>query len=837
MKNFLHILLFGTLILAFFSCVKDSEPIDVNQDIDNIIASENFDWKTIDDISFIINKSTSGVIKITSEDGSVLYHKGYYNGMENTTYDIAVNIPKRVTRVRINGQIVDINDESINVELSNTKLSYKSATNSAFPTEDLLAYWQFNETSGQIAVDSQGDNNGVITGADRTSGINGNALNFDGNTGNVEIQTNNNLNIITDKVSFSVWFKMDEVGNDGAFLFNRVKYILRMDNHGKITFALYNPGWVSVTIPWGNRIIDTDWHNVVATYDGDIMKLYIDNTLLASKTTSGNLKSSNNNIFIGSQDNINHFQGAVDQVAIYTNTLTTEEITTLYTETQNPGNGSENIISTWNFNENSGSIANDSESDNNGTISGAQWEAGVEGSCLKFDGINDYVAVSNAQNLNPSQEITIMAWAKTSENKTAKIAQKGDWDGHGIWQDKWNGWKCGIRLATNKSHSIKWGNGVPVFDEWYHIALSYNGSVLKLFVNGQLTNTKAVSGTLKVNNRAFSIGSDNGAQKFFKGSIDDVRYFGKALSQTEIQAVYNDQGNSGSTDSDGDGIQDSDDDYPNDPARAFNNFMPAAGYGSLAFEDLWPGKGDYDFNDLLLDYQFTTVTNALNKVTDVEGSFVVRAIGAGLRNGFGFQFPGNSIQTSDITVSGSILKDNYITLNDNGTEAGQEKPTIIVFDNANKILLTNSGFGANVDPNVPYVEPDTIAISIAFTTNTYVISDIDIVNFNPFLIVDEERGKEIHLADYPPTSLMDKSYFGTMDDDSNPNTGKYYKTDENLPWAINIPESFDYTIEKAKITSGHLKFYEWAISSGSDYADWYQNKTGYRNSDNIYQKP
>jgi len=57
------------------------------------------------------------------------------------------------------------------------------------------------------------------------------------------------------------------------------------------------------------------------------------------------------------------------------------------------------------------------------------------------------------------------------------------------------------------------------------------------------------------------------------------------------------------TDSDGDGIQDADDDFPNDPARAFINFFPAAGYGSLAFEDLWPGKGDYDFNDLVVVLQ------------------------------------------------------------------------------------------------------------------------------------------------------------------------------------------------------------------------------------------
>ncbi len=74
-------------------------------------------------------------------------------------------------------------------------------------------------------------------------------------------------------------------------------------------------------------------------------------------------------------------------------------------------------------------------------------------------------------------------------------------------------------------------------------------------------------------------------------------------------------------DVDGDGIPDDQDDYPNDPLRAFDNYFPAAGFGSLAFEDLWPGKGDYDFNDVVVDYRFQTVTNALNQVVEIFGTF------------------------------------------------------------------------------------------------------------------------------------------------------------------------------------------------------------------------
>ena len=838
MKKIYPYLVLSIFIFTISSCKKYQEtPQPENQNIEDLVAAANFHWETSVDVEFKIKTAYSGVINISSEDGNILYHKGYYNAIA-TTYDVSINLPKYIDKVIINGRTTEITGIIINVELDANYTSYKNGLNNkSIRTADRIAYWEFNENSGNVAGDSQGDNDGVITGADWATGINGSALDFNGIDGDVEVPLTDELNIVGQNASFSLWFKLSEVGDDGTFLFNRMKYILKIDGLGKISLELYNPAWSDVTIDWADRVIDTDWHNVIATYDGLYLKLYLDGNLMKTTETSGEIRSSTSNILIGNQDTQRYFPGLIDQVAIYTSTLSEQEISDIYSNTPNPGSGNQNLISHWKLDENSGSTAIDSESTNNGTINGAQWVTGVEGSALEFNGTNDYVTIPNANNLNVSEEITIMAWAKTRENKTCKIAQKGDWDGHGIYQDIWNGWKCGIRLASNESHSISWENGIPEFDEWYHIVLTYDGQSLKLFINGQLKNQKTVSGVLKINSRTFSIGSDNGTQKFFNGSIDDVRIYGSALSQTEIQFIFNNPGNTGNTDSDGDGIPDSEDDYPNDFGRAFNNYLPAAGYGSLAFEDLWPGSGDYDFNDLILDYRFTTITNAQNKVAGIEGSFVVRAIGAGMRNGFGFQFPNNNISTNDITVDGYNIQDGYINLSENGTEDNQNKPTIIVFDNANNILQSVGGFGVNVDPSAAYVEPVTIDILISITPNTYIVSDLDLLHFNPFLIVNEIRGKEIHLADYPPTSLADESYFGTMNDDSNPATGKYYKTENNLPWAINISQSYDYTIEKSQITQGYLKFYDWVASSGTTFTNWYQDESGYRNDAHIYSVP
>jgi LruC domain-containing protein len=295
------------------------------------------------------------------------------------------------------------------------------------------------------------------------------------------------------------------------------------------------------------------------------------------------------------------------------------------------------------------------------------------------------------------------------------------------------------------------------------------------------------------------------------------------------------------TDADGDGIADADDDYPNDPLRAFDNYFPAAGFGSLAYEDLWPGKGDYDFNDLVVDYRFHMVTNGQNKVVDIKATFVSKASGASMENGFGFSLPeASSIlksNESNLLVTGSDISENFIMLNSSGHESGQSKPTIIVYDNIFNLLPhPGTGLGVNTTPSAPFVDFDTIQLTMV-PTIPVTISDFSLINWNPFLIVNKNRDHEIHLRGYALTDLGSSSYFGQWEDASNPLSGETYKTASNLPWAIDIPSEFVWPVEKVEITQAHLKFSAWAESSGSLYPDWYLNSSGYRNDANLYEIP
>jgi LruC domain-containing protein len=286
------------------------------------------------------------------------------------------------------------------------------------------------------------------------------------------------------------------------------------------------------------------------------------------------------------------------------------------------------------------------------------------------------------------------------------------------------------------------------------------------------------------------------------------------------------------TDSDGDSVTDKNDRYPNDATKAFDIFSPGENvYGSLAFEDMWPDKGDYDMNDLVVDYNFQMVTNTSNAVVECRATMKVKALGAAYKNGFGIEFP---ISPSLIrSVTGTNLHSGNITLNANGTEAGQSKSVIILFANSQELF--DQPTIVNTQKNQTYKEPYTITFTIQFDQPVK-MADLGYAPFNPFLFVNGDRSMEVHLADFEPTDKANESMLGTHADSSDPVRGRFYKSGNNLPWAINLPVPFDYPYESQPINKTHLKFSEWAQSGGGNFKDWYKNLGGYRDNASVFKK-
>jgi LruC domain-containing protein len=276
-------------------------------------------------------------------------------------------------------------------------------------------------------------------------------------------------------------------------------------------------------------------------------------------------------------------------------------------------------------------------------------------------------------------------------------------------------------------------------------------------------------------------------------------------------------------DKDKDGTPDKDDKYPNDPAKAYDNTT----VGTLAFEDLWPYKGDFDMNDLVVNYKHVIVTNSQNKVVEMNSTFDLLAIGARYKNGFGFEM--SKLNPSQIK---SISSSHDKTV----LEAGQAKATILVFENAFDLVPAGQDAMINTYAKLPKVACNSITITTTFNGNIS-MEELGAAPFNPFLIADQKRGYEVHLPGYAPTSKADALLFGTKDDGSKPANGIYYKTKEGMPFALHLPVGqFQYPVEMASITEAYLKFTPWATSNGAAYPDWYLNLEGYRDATKVYTK-
>lgn len=217
------------------------------------------------------------------------------------------------------------------------------------------------------------------------------------------------------------------------------------------------------------------------------------------------------------------------------------------------------------------------------------------------------------------------------------------------------------------------------------------------------------------------------------------------------------------------------------------------------------------------------------------GEFLPVAAGAAYKNGFGVQLP---IAASAVaSVTGQSLLKNYIQVAGNGVESGQAKAVIIPFDNHENLLKNADGSTqVNSDPNKPKAIATQATVAIKFTS-PIPMATLGNAPFNPFLIVNQVRGNEIHLPNNAPTDKATSTVLGTYEDNSNATTGRYYLSKDNSPWALSFPDMFSYPIEGKPITDAYLRYNDWVKSGGVSYKDWYiGTAAGYRNNSFIYNK-
>ncbi|EIM74022.1 hypothetical protein A3SI_16727 [Nitritalea halalkaliphila LW7] len=254
------------------------------------------------------------------------------------------------------------------------------------------------------------------------------------------------------------------------------------------------------------------------------------------------------------------------------------------------------------------------------------------------------------------------------------------------------------------------------------------------------------------------------------------------------------------------------------------------GYSTLMFEDLWPGLGDYDFNDLVLGIKGERLQRSKDGILkEIRLTIQPRAAGAAFDNSFGIHFPSIPIWAVEEvrgTVKGKSVIFNYLP---NGAEANQSHLTVIVFENVRTLIPANNPFLVGV----PDLEPIVIHIKVNEGADFPAGTEYDM---SPFLIVNQERGREIHLPGREGTDLADPSLFGTASDNALYKEVRYTSKENGLPWVMFIPADVPFMREKNNITEGYLKMKEWAKSNGSKYQDWFIDKPGYRDESKLFKK-
>jgi hypothetical protein len=203
------------------------------------------------------------------------------------------------------------------------------------------------------------------------------------------------------------------------------------------------------------------------------------------------------------------------------------------------------LISWWDADSVTGNTAFDIAGVNNGTLmNGATTAPGVVGQAFSFDGLNDVLRIPDAPNLDITNQITVDAWI----NKQG--FSQHPWGEGGRIVDKAtagypDGWFLDNKPGTgNLRFSIGaievLSSTVLPLNTWIHVAGVYDGSTLNVYSNGVLAGTTSTNVPIPTNNLPLRIGADSTEYlEVFNGLIDEVEVFNRALTQQEIESIFN----------------------------------------------------------------------------------------------------------------------------------------------------------------------------------------------------------------------------------------------------------------------------------------------------------
>jgi hypothetical protein len=409
----------------------------------------------------------------------------------------------------------------------------------------------------------------------------GAALNFDGVNDKVVIGTSAASSLAgNNKVTVEAWVRPTTTTGLGCVVGNynspgnNMQFMIRRENSSWVFWV--GPGnvtsYTNTPATAGTATVNV-WQHVAGVYNGTVMTLYINGVVSATAATSNTFATSTNSIMIGGESSSEFFTGDIDEVRVW-------NIARSQADIQNSMNceingAAANLLANYHFNQGIAAGANaavttatdDSGNNYTGTLTAmtltgatSNWVApggvtsGVScnGAALNFDGVNDQINYGSSltTSLNPLNVITVEAWVKPTSFTTSPT-------GNGLivgnYNSPLNNQQFFLRRDGNKyDFAIKNGPstiylnspvGTSTLNTWQHVAGVWTGTLMTVYINGvpvATATTAAGSFSLVGCTNSVVTGWENaGGGEGFTGNIDEIRIWGVARTQCEINTFMN----------------------------------------------------------------------------------------------------------------------------------------------------------------------------------------------------------------------------------------------------------------------------------------------------------
>ena len=201
------------------------------------------------------------------------------------------------------------------------------------------------------------------------------------------------------------------------------------------------------------------------------------------------------------------------------------------------------LVGWWKLDETSGLTAADSSLfGNDGILTSGEWTNGVVGGALEFDGTDGYISVPSSSSLQLTSALTIAGWIKAnswdSGNDVDPIARKGEGNPNNYQLAVVDG-RATFYLDGGEADDDGFVGNTPLnTDQWYHIAATWDGVAVRIYVDGVVDNDPSDSrgDAIGTDTRPFYLGGRSGAD-LFDGTLDDIRLYNRALSEAEIKSL------------------------------------------------------------------------------------------------------------------------------------------------------------------------------------------------------------------------------------------------------------------------------------------------------------